>query len=337
MSLLFTPGIAGRSHELHTGSASPVDPAIVFTANDFYAMPLAAAISSVVANLRKDLKANVFILDAGLSTNNKKKIMRLQDPCRVSIAWLRLSRQQTEITQSFPCAYAGRSTYYKMFIPALLAEYPRIIYLDSDVIVEADISELWVADLENHYILAAQDLINPFVSSPLGLRNWRQSGRNPEDKYFNAGVLVLNSAMWRREHITDQLVQYLKDNCQFVQLCEQDAMNAVFRGNWGQLDARWNVLPCMNAAKKHGLLDKGSHERLLAGAWTLHFCGPNKPWRRHCRHPQRDRFFHYLDKTAWSGWRPKWWTINWNAFKFRIRRALSTLPGIRARRTEGRA
>ena len=99
-----------------------------------------------------------------------------------------------------------------MFIPELLADYPRIIYLDSDVIVEADISDLWMSDFESNYVLAVQDLINPFVSSPLGLRNWRELGMNADSKYFNAGVLVLNADRWRKENVADRLVQYLRDN-----------------------------------------------------------------------------------------------------------------------------
>ena len=84
----------------------------------------------------------------------------------MDIQWLRLSSRHDKITQSLPCAYTGRSTYYKMFLPELLADYPRLIYLDSDVIVQADISDLWMADFEGNYVLAVQDLINPFVSSP---------------------------------------------------------------------------------------------------------------------------------------------------------------------------
>ena len=88
MPLLHSSPIAGRSNEFHAGSASSGSPVVVFVADNFFAMPLAAAVSSVVANLGKDREAKVFILDAGLSPENKKKIMHLQDPGRVDIQWL---------------------------------------------------------------------------------------------------------------------------------------------------------------------------------------------------------------------------------------------------------
>jgi lipopolysaccharide biosynthesis glycosyltransferase len=309
-----------------SGTGSPDVTVVIFVADDHYAMPVAAAVTSVAANLDRERKAQVFIVDGGISLTNKSKVMRSENRERVRIQWLQPSESQSDLLKSLPCGYVGRTAYLKMLVPELLGpEYPRIIYLDCDVIVETDINALWEADLGENYVLAVQDLINPFVSSPFGLRNWRELGRKADDELFNTGVLVLNAAKWRKENVTLNLVQYLKDHYQYVQLCDQDAMNAVFRGGWGRLDSRWNVLPYMNIARSYSLLSKKSHEQLLKRAYLLHFCGPDKPWSARCRHPQRDRFFRYLDMTAWSGWRPKWWAVDRDLFVYYMRRVLSML------------
>jgi lipopolysaccharide biosynthesis glycosyltransferase len=138
-------------------------------------------------------------------------------------------------------------------------------------------------------------------------------------------VLVLNAAKWRKENVTARLTQYLRDHRRYVKLCDQDAMNAVFQGMWGRLDFRWNTLSYMNLARNYCLLSKKSHEDLLSHAYILHFCGPNKPWSPRCRHPQRERFFRYLDMTAWSGWRPKWWSVDREVFVYYQRRVLTVL------------
>ena len=309
-----------------SGAVSPDIPVVIFVADDHYAMPLAAAIASVVANLGKGRKADLFVVDGGISRANKEKIMQSEDRDRGRIQWLQPSESHCELLRSLPCGYVGRTTYFKMLIPELLGpEYPRIIYLDCDVIVERDITDLWAADLGENYVLAVQDLINPFVSSPLGLRNWQELGRKANDALFNTGLLVLNAAKWHKENVTLKLLHYLRDHYQYVQLCDQDAMNAVFRDGWGRLDSRWNVLPYMNIARNYSSLSRKSHEDLLTRAYLLHFCGPKKPWNPRCRHPQRDRFFHYLDMTAWSGWRPKWWAVDRDVFVYYLRRVLSLL------------
>lgn len=303
-----------------SGSA-PGMPVVVFVADDHYAMPLAAAISSVVANLGKNQKIQVFIVDGHVSSSNKQKIAQLEDRRRVRIQWLQPSESHFDLLRSLPCGYVGKSAYYKLLIPELLGPaYQRILYLDCDVVVEGDITELWYADVGKNYVLAVRDLINPFVSSPFGLKNWRELGRQPSDELFNTGVLVFNTAKWRKENATNRLVRYLRENSRYIRLCDQDAMNAVFGDTWGRLDPCWNVLPYMHIAGSYSLLSKKSHEDLLARAKLLHYCGPNKPWNTCCGHPRRDRFFHYLDLTVWSGWRPKWWSFDRGDFSYYGRR-----------------
>lgn len=281
-------------------------PVVAFVADDHYAMPLAAAIASVIANLNREKILNVFIVDGGVSRTKKDRIAQLEYRKRVNIKWLKPSKSHFNILKSLPYGYVGKTCYHKMFLPELLGpEYPRIVYLDSDVIVEADITDLWESDLGENYVLAVQDLINPSVSSPCGLKNWSQLNRRADDELFNTGVLVINAARWQMEDISYRLVEYLRSNYRYVQLCDQDAMNAVFRNKWGRLNIRWNVLPFMKKSGRHSLLSKKSHEDFIMHAHVLHYCGSSKPWNARCRHLRRDRFFHYLDMTAWAGWRPK--------------------------------
>ncbi len=301
-------------------SASSI-PVVTFVADDYYAMPLAAAVSSVIANLGKEQKINIFIVDAGISRIKKEKITQLEDQKQVRIEWLKPSQSHRDILKLLPCGYVGRTCYYKILVPELLgSEYQRVIYLDCDVIVEADITELWNTELGNNYVLAVQDLINPCVSSPFGLRNWRELERNVDDELFNAGVLVLNVAKWLKENITQKLVGYLREHHRHIQLCDQDAMNAVFRNNWGRLNPSWNVLPYMNIASNYSLLSKKSHEDLIMHAHLLHFCGPSKPWKARYMYQRGERFFHYLDMTEWSGWRPTSWAIDKDFLVHYIRR-----------------
>lgn len=312
-------------------------PVVAFTADNHYAMPLAAALSSVIANLGRGRKLRVFIVDGGVSRTNKDKITQSEDRERVRIEWLKPSESHCDLLKSLPGGYVRKTCYYKIFIPEMLGpEYPRIIYLDGDLIVEADIAHLWDADLGENYVLAVQDLLNPRVSSPFGLKLWRELGRRADDELFNSGVLVLNAARWHKENVRRRLVEYLLDHYRDTRLCDQDAMNAVFRNEWGRLDTRWNVLPYMNQVRSYSLLSKKRHRELLMRAHVLHYCGPSKPWNPRCRHPRRDLFFQYLDMTAWSGWRPKPWTVDTDFFTYYLRRAKTILLKRFGTRKRGR-
>lgn len=306
------------------GSAVPGDPVVLFVADDQVAMPLAVAIASVIANLAPGHRAQIFVVDAGVSAANQEKVMRSSEGGWGRVEWLRPNDEQRALLQSLPGGFLGTAPYYKLLIPELLGpQYSRVIYLDCDVIVERDLTDLWRADPGAHHVLAAQDLINPYVSSPLGLRNWQALGRKQDDGLFNSGVLVLNAAQWRQDDVTKRLVQYLQDHDRDIQLCDQDAMNGVFVNSWGPLDRRWNVLPYIHLARKYSALRKTEHEALLQQAYILHFCGPDKPWSARCSHPWKHRFFHYLDMTAWSGWRPRWWAPDTGVLTYYARRVLA--------------
>lgn len=295
---------------------------IAFCADDYFGMPLAATVASIISNLGRERSAGIYIVNLGVSAEKRERVERLADQDRVTIAWLEPSDLQRSQVERLPDGFVGKKTYYKFFLPELLGPtFPKILYLDCDVIVESDLYQLWSLDPGEQYLLASQDLVNPFVSSPFGLVNWRELERGEHDPLFNSGVMVLNAAKWSETGVASLMVEYVEANRRYIQLCEQDALNAVFGNNWGRIDPLWNVLSYMPEAAEFCLLDRNDHERLIAEARVLHFCGTQKPWNGFCLHPRKDRFFHYLDQTDWSGWRPRRWSGIGRAALYYARRA----------------
>lgn len=50
---------------------------------------------------------------------------------------------------------------------------------------------------------------------------------NPNDEYFNAGVMLINLQQWRKEQLEAQFLQFL--STYQVQYHDQDTINAVAR------------------------------------------------------------------------------------------------------------
>jgi len=203
------------------------------------------------------------------------------------------------------------TTYYKLAVADLLPpEVSRALWLDCDLILLDDVSRLWDTDLGGHHVLAVQDRVVPCVSSPFGIRNWAELGIEPRAKYFNAGVMVVDVDRWRAERVPQRVIDYLRQHHRDVFFWDQEGLNAVLAGHWGELDERWNcnvtvpgVFERTVAAgrERDGGNDTGSDE----WPWVLHYSGNLKPWLYPSRDPRRMRFFEYLDRTPWSGWRPR--------------------------------
>jgi hypothetical protein len=84
---------------------------LIFVAEDHFAIPLAAAISNVIANLGWERKCDIFIVDGGISSTNREKVIRSGGRDRVRIQWHQPSESHGDLLRSFPCGYIGRTPY----------------------------------------------------------------------------------------------------------------------------------------------------------------------------------------------------------------------------------
>ena len=82
------------------------------------------------------------------------------------------------------------AAYYRFFIEELFPQYDKEIYLDCDLVVTGDISELYNTDVENYFVAAVNDRI---VMSNDVFKDYVRTvvGVEPE-KYFSSGILVIN-------------------------------------------------------------------------------------------------------------------------------------------------
>jgi lipopolysaccharide biosynthesis glycosyltransferase len=274
--------------------------------DDRFAMPLAVTLRSALESLSVPHRLEVYVLDGGIRAPNRERLARTLDSPR---ATLRFLTPPADALRGIP--RSGRFTpaaFYRLLAARLLpATASRAIYLDADLLVVADLARLWAEPMRGLPLLAVRDAGAPTVSSPRGLLNHRELGLAPDLPYFNSGVLSLDLARWREEEICEQLLRYLASHADTVRWPDQDTLNAVLAGRWGELDPRWNQMPQIWEAPA-GAADPfcaSLRERVIRDPWIVHFSTWSKPWHWGSAHPERERFFDVLDRTAWAGWRPR--------------------------------
>ncbi len=279
-------------------SAIAADATVVVAcaADAAYTVPLAAMLQSVLTSLRPDASLAVHIVDAGIPTVGRERLAEL---CRRRGATLHWHEPLAIDLAGLPAW--GRmpdTTYHRLTLAQLLpAGVRKAIWLDCDLLVMADLVRLWESDLGQHHLLAAQDTVVPFVSSRYGIRRWRELGLPEEAGYFNSGVMLVDLDRWRADEIGSRADRYLRENRDDVVFWDQEGLNAVLCGRWGELDPRWNQ---PGRASRSGLAAPPSEP------WIVHFAGTLKPWLL----PEpatgpRALFYRCLDQTPWAGWRPR--------------------------------
>ena len=114
---------------------------VFLSSDNNYAPFIATTIASICNNTKSFIE--FYILDSGISEGNKEKILSLSNKFdNFSLEYIFIDVQKYfKNFRSIP--YITLSTYNRIFIPEKNKKNEKIIYLDCDLIVTSDISELY--------------------------------------------------------------------------------------------------------------------------------------------------------------------------------------------------
>jgi lipopolysaccharide biosynthesis glycosyltransferase len=249
------------------------------TINSAFVVPFRVTAHSLRRSRAARTPVTWHVFEPDLSPDDKAAIESGLDGSSIDIVWHHYAKDSLARLPLW--GRAVPSMYERLLAPDALPDtLERAIYLDGDLLVLDAVDVLWTTDLDGLIIGAVQDAVIPRVSSPLGLRHYRELGCRPEDPYFNAGVLVVDLEAWRRQQVGPKALQYLQRYERSINLADQDALNAVLHNRWKPLEDRWNVVGGLAGRPRLG--PNGIEASRMAAAVRdpaiVHFSGYLKPW-----------------------------------------------------------
>lgn len=219
---------------------------IFFSTDDNYIPYLDVAIASLIDNASKEYAYRIIVLNTGLEEENIQKVKENERP-GFAIDFIDISQRLEKIKAHFKNVYHfSIVTYYRLFIASLFPQYDKILYLDCDLVVLGDISELYHIPIGNNILGAAPE---QFVQNTPEFRTYakRALGVNP-DGYVNAGVLVINLEEFRENKIEEQFVKLITQYDFDLLDPDQAYLNYLCRDKIYILPNGWNKepmeLPC---------------------------------------------------------------------------------------------
>jgi lipopolysaccharide biosynthesis glycosyltransferase len=167
------------------------------------------------------------------------------------------------------------ANWYRYLIPELLGDVDVALYLDVDTVVADDLEPLFGTELGDHYLGAVDD-----VPAELGADIPGRVALPEGQRYFNAGVMLLNLAAMREDEVLPQLLARARFLGNRTWLANQDTLNTVLGGRCLRLDLRWNVttsmLKCAEPARR--LYGERVFDEAAQRPGIRHFTGDVKPW-----------------------------------------------------------
>jgi lipopolysaccharide biosynthesis glycosyltransferase len=252
-----------------------------------YVLPLLVMLNSLQEHLRPSYRLTLYLVHQGVREDLLAIISRLVETHSIVLG---PENPATLLRDPhFPPEAA-----YPLLLPELLpAAMDRILFLDADILVLADLAELWETPIGEHVLAAVRDEAIPFCCSPRGVKKCKDSGISKDAAYFNCGVMLIDMFKWRKREVTRHASGYLKSVGRQVDFLHQEALNAILWNDWHPLDGRWNLL---------GSLSGRTYHRTESNSWRnpgiVHFAGRFKPWRFRTGGPFDQQYDMYLSRAA---------------------------------------
>ncbi len=221
---------------------------IFFTIDDGYTPFLAVALQSLIENASKNYNYCIKVLHTNVCEEHKKQIKKYE--CEnVNIEFVDLSYYIEKVKDKlYTRDYYTNTTYFRLFLPELYPQYDKVVYLDSDIIVVGDISELYNVDMGTNLITAAPDdiiqynkVFQDYAELVVGVAKYQH--------YFNAGVLLMNLDQLRKFKFQEKFL-YLLGTVKFSVAQDQDYLNRLCKGRTTLISHDWNVMPYVNEETK---------------------------------------------------------------------------------------
>ncbi|MFC4232075.1 glycosyltransferase family 8 protein [Parasediminibacterium paludis] len=266
---------------------------IVVACDNHYIILLAALIKSIEANLAVDKKIAIFIIADNVNNTNRQKLQQSINTATTTLVWKEMASVIPEGMKlpldrsSYPL-----NIYMRLFIPYFIPEeIETVLYLDVDMIVQKDISTLFNINLSNHVVAAVLDpRIITFDNSWGGVLNYLELGLSGTTRYFNTGLLVMNTKLWRTESVTEKIIDCIEQHKKFANYPDQYGLNVVLANKWLELDPLWNHFSTIETSES---------------PFLIHFV-ERKPIYKAYNYSEtfKQIFYSYLKQTAWKNFKP---------------------------------
>jgi lipopolysaccharide biosynthesis glycosyltransferase len=244
---------------------------VAFICDSHYVIPTAVAITSLVCNKKPDTYYDIYIIADDLSDNEIDKFYELRES-NVDIFIVKASAEKFKGIKKF--SYITRAACLKFDLPDLIPDKDKVLYLDSDVIIQKDLRNLFETNIEDYYAGVVKDFVQ--IDNYLNIKD-----------YSNSGVMLLNLKLMRENGSSAALLSIIKSTKK-LKFMDQDCFNIYFINKVKLLPVIYNCfynLSLQNEEKytlerinKCFETNYSSLNDIKKDSYIIHMVGYDKPW-----------------------------------------------------------
>ena len=244
--------------------------AVVFAGDYAYIRQIETAMKSLC---RHNSHLKIYLLNQDIPQEWVSQIRIYLQEMGGDLIDCKLIGSQYKMNWSNKLPHINHMTFARYFIPDFVTE-DKVLYLDSDLIVTGDLTDLFGLDLGENYLAAARSCFG----AGLG---------------FNAGVLLINNKKWKSETIRQKLIELTEKEHKNVKEGDQSILNMLFKDQYSLLEDKYNFQIGFDAGaaeKNHAFIFEIPLTPLPK---ILHYISPDKPWKQFSVGRLREEWWKY--------------------------------------------
>lgn len=196
---------------------------IVFITDKNFIIQTTVAITTLVNSKRDDTVYDIFIVTSQCDDEMKNEMNRIKSKGCI-INFIKASTEKySDIKQ---LAHIPIACLLKFEICDYVLEYDKLIYLDGDIVVRNDLSELYEFDMGDAYIAGVPSLEMLYS----------------DKRMINAGIMLFNAKKMRDEHISKILIDKRKSLGDRGSM-DQQTFNIVMQDTMKFVSWKYNFIP----------------------------------------------------------------------------------------------
>ena len=291
---------------------------IVYASDDKFAEILGVSMVSLYENSRDMEDIVVYILDSGISEENKRKLISACKSYQRRVpVFIPAGNISDRLSMNVAVDRGSLSQYARLFVSSdLPRDLHRVLYLDCDIIIEQSICELWNLDLQGKTIGALMDAFSKYYRINIGLQE--------NDIMFNSGVMLIDLDKWRQSHVEKKVLNFIASKKGRIQQGDQGALNAVLSHETHCFEPRFNSVTIFyDFTYKEMMLyrrppyfySKEQIKEAVDSPSLIHFTTSflsKRAWMEGCKHRYAYEWLRYKEMSPWKEtplWkdnRPEW-------------------------------
>lgn len=276
---------------------------IAYSCNDYYIPQTCISIISLCENNRNIEELSIYFIGKDVCDENIEILKNIVHNYGRELIYIPFENIAFDLNISS----VGRhiETIYSKVFFSRIQGLDKIIYLDSDIIVDGSLEELWNIDLTDCYLGAVQTFC--------GCKH--ELGMPSDTPFFNDGMAIMNVDYCREHNLIEQTLRVIKDFNGNPPVLSEGALNKVCTGHVKYISLRWN---CMAGILYYGLLNINYLAKLLTQyakedlyescqhPVNIHYLAGfyNRPWFTPCSHPLKERYYYYQSLSPWKDTKP---------------------------------